>query len=55
MKTMKAIVKAPFPVKPPSFMKLDETFGDLLVRYIVDQNFDVDEEDLGNLDEPSEE
>lgn len=44
---MKAIVKAPFPVKMPSFLKLDEAVGEKLVEAIIGSG-DESELDEGN-------
>ena len=45
---MKSLVKAPFPVTPVSFMKLDADFGDLLADAVIEPDSGDDAE--GNSD-----
>lgn len=50
---MKSVVKAPFPVTIPSFMKLDADFGELLVAAIVNPE-DMGDDEEGNSEDQLE-
>ena len=44
----KSVVESPFEMTRTNILKLNDIFGDLLIKYLVNRNEDINEEEMGN-------